>query len=234
MTAPGCWVPGQIGNALSFDGTNDYVNLGNNGSLQLTGDMTITVWAKLATGNTGNYYGIAGKYRSSGSYAGFALTRHSSNYFYFWTANGSADYVASNTTYTDTNWHHIVGVRRSGTTYLYIDGVQQTATNTRAISDSGDYAFIGRQYSDYDGRYFNGIIDDVRIYNRALTAVEIAQLALGPVSGGAGYIKQSTAGLSSGTPTFSLTASNEARMLTIAIAPAGNSGYDCCGDYIQP
>jgi hypothetical protein len=54
------------------------------------------------------------------------------------------------------------------------------------------------------------------------------------VSGGAGYVKQSTAGPSSGTPTFSLTASNEARMLTIAIAPAGNGSYDCCGDYIQP
>jgi hypothetical protein len=63
--------------------------------------------------------------------------------------------------------------------------------------------------------------------------VQVAALT-GTVSGGAGYIKQSTAGLSSGTPTFQLTAPNEARMLTIAIAPAGNSGYDCCGDYIQP
>ena len=56
----------------------------------------------------------------------------------------------------------------------------------------------------------------------------------GTVSGGAGYIKQPTAGLSSGTPTFSLTASNEARMLTIAITPADNSRDDCCQDNIIP
>ncbi|MCJ7729944.1 MAG: hypothetical protein MUO27_08730, partial [Sedimentisphaerales bacterium] len=52
----------------------------------------------------------------------------------------------------------------------------------------------------------------------------------GNVSGGAGYIRQSTAGLSSGTPTFSLTASNEARALTIAIAPADAISNNCCGD----
>jgi hypothetical protein len=52
----------------------------------------------------------------------------------------------------------------------------------------------------------------------------------GTVSGGAGYIRQSTAGPSSGTPTFSLTASNEARMLTIAIAPADANSNNCCGD----
>ena len=62
----------------------------------------------------------------------------------------------------------------------------------------------------------------------------IALKPAGTVSGGAGYIKQSTAGLSSGTPTFQLTASEAARMLTIAIAPAVNGSYDCCGDYIQP
>ncbi|MCJ7729599.1 MAG: hypothetical protein MUO27_06955 [Sedimentisphaerales bacterium] len=55
----------------------------------------------------------------------------------------------------------------------------------------------------------------------------------GTVSGGAGYVRQSASG-SSGTSTFTLTASNEAQMLTIAIAPANASGYDCCGDYIRP
>jgi hypothetical protein len=55
----------------------------------------------------------------------------------------------------------------------------------------------------------------------------------GAVSGGAGYVRQATAG-SSGTSTFSLTASQEARMLTIAIAPDNESAYNCCGENIRP
>jgi hypothetical protein len=54
-------------------------------------------------------------------------------------------------------------VRRGTTNYLYVDGVQQTATGTRAIVDSGLVGSIGRQYSDYNGRWWNGRIDEVRI-----------------------------------------------------------------------
>jgi Tfp pilus assembly protein PilE len=176
MTSPGCWVAGQIGNALNFDGSNDYVNCGNGSSLLITGDLTIAAWVQLTTGNSGNYYGIAGKLHDATD-SGFALVRSSTNYFYFWVGNGTMESVSSNTTYTDTDWHHVVGVRRNGTNYLYVDGVQQTATTTRSLSDSGSWAFIGRQYDDYNLRYFNGIIDDVRVYNRALTAAEIARLA---------------------------------------------------------
>ena len=55
----------------------------------------------------------------------------------------------------------------------------------------------------------------------------------GTVSGGAGYVKQSSAG-DSGQSNFQLTASKDARMLTIAIAPDSSGSYDCCGDYLQP
>ena len=214
------WTAGQINGALAFDGTNDYVNLGNDGSLQLTGDMTITVWAKLATGNAGNYYGIAGKLRDA-PYAGFALTRHSTNYFYFWIADGTTiESIASNATYTDTNWHHIAGVRRSGTNYLYIDGVEQTATNTRAIRDSGDFAFIGRQYSSYNGRYFKGIIDDVRIYNRALSTEEIAQLAETLEYNGFTEAKVSSDNTSI---TISTPGTNEGDLLIAAVATDGDT-----------
>lgn len=171
------WTTGQLGGALNFDGTNDYVDFGNDESLQITDELTIAAWVKLGSGSSGGYYGIAGKLRHT-PYAGFALVRHSSNYFYFWISDGSTlESVSSNSTYTDTNWHHVAAVRRDGVNYLYIDGVQQTATNTRAIQDSGDYAFIGRQYSNLNDRYFNGTIDEVRIYNRGLEPEEVAQLA---------------------------------------------------------
>jgi hypothetical protein len=57
----------------------------------------------------------------------------------------------------------------------------------------------------------------------AITMDESDGNAVGTVSGGAGWVKQATAGLSSGTPTFMLTASKDARMITIAIAPDSNT-----------
>jgi hypothetical protein len=65
---------------------------------------------------------------------------------------------------------------------------------------------------------------------RMSIALKPSTAVTGTVSGGAGYIGQSTVGLSSGTPTFSLTASNEARMLTIAIAPDIANDDDCSGE----
>jgi hypothetical protein len=55
----------------------------------------------------------------------------------------------------------------------------------------------------------------------------------GTVSGGAGYVRQAAAG-GSGTSNFSLTASNEAQMLTIAIAPDSSKGEVCCGSELRP
>jgi hypothetical protein len=80
---------------------------------------------------------------------------------------------------------------------------------------------------------FDGLIDDVRIYNQALDAAELADVAAGlgggppvtsgTVSGGAGYVRQNSSG-SSGTSTFSLTAAEEACTLTLAIAPNTQAG----------
>jgi hypothetical protein len=61
---------------------------------------------------------------------------------------------------------------------LYVDGVKQAEEGAVRLVESGEYAFIGRQYSDFEGsdRYWVGTIDDVRIYNRALSEQEISDL----------------------------------------------------------
>lgn len=157
---------GQIGNAISFNGNNQEIQTPNSVSLQITGNITVEAWAKSAVSS--QYGGIAGKMKyGSGTYAGYDIQKfNTDNKFRLQTANGgssSETTAVSNSAYTDTNWHYIVGVRRGTTNYLYVDGVQQTATGTRAIVDSGLVGSIGRQYSDYDGRWWNGRIDEVRI-----------------------------------------------------------------------
>ncbi|MBE3144258.1 MAG: LamG domain-containing protein, partial [Planctomycetes bacterium] len=252
------WNPtgGQIGGALAFDGTDDYVNLGTDSSLNFGSaePFTIAAWVK-----TTENYGMIVSFRSSTDggpvidlavgYEGAAdnpgkamiLVRQNGGGGYAQVIGGSVK---------DGLWHHVVGVRGSGSTIeLFLDGVSQgtasgtesggaITTNLRAIGSERRWVSDG--YGTSDQRYLAGTIDDVRIYNRALSAGEIATLYSGgelggsgePVSGGAGYVRQATAG-GSETSNFTLGSANEARTLTIAIAPADASVHGCCGD-LQP
>jgi len=173
------WKTGIRGGALEFTGTGKYVDCGNDTSLRLRGSVTISAWVKMNANNAGAYMGIGGKLKTD-PYKGFSLVRHSSNVFRLWADNGAnviAGYEAdSDKPYTDTEWHHLVGVVDAGTSKLYVDGVKQAKQGTVSLTDSGEIVHIGRQYSGLDDRYWNGLIDDVRIYYRALSAQEIAGL----------------------------------------------------------
>jgi len=172
------WTAGVVGGALGFDGVEDYVDCGNDPSLQITtGELAIAAWVKMAPATEGAYMGIGGK-MVNGDYKGFALVRHSSDVFRLWVGSaGTILGVSSDVAYTDAEWHHVAGVSQDGVHSLYVDGFQQAATLTAAMDDSGDFAYIGKQYSPLDDRYWNGTIDDFRIYDRVLLPEEIASLA---------------------------------------------------------
>ena len=182
------WVDGIDGAALALNGDGQYVDFGNPESLQLTEEVTITAWVKMADpDNAGKYMGIAGKLgNNTGVNRGFVLVRHSNSLFRFWYVTEEEGFQGANSdvTYTDTEWHHVAGVISGDTGVLYVDGVKQAVEATApGLQDSGGIANIGRQYDDSsDDRLWNGLVDDVRIYNIALGAEEIrlmgADLAL--------------------------------------------------------
>ena len=127
--------------------------------------------------------GIGGKL-VSGEYKGYSLVRHSSNVFRLWCDNGAGvlagHEASSNMTYTDTEWHHVAGVVNQTISSLYVDGVKQAQQGVVNLTESGVYAYVGKQYGDNSShRYWNGLIDDVRIYSKALTDAEIAEVMLG-------------------------------------------------------
>jgi hypothetical protein len=79
----------------------------------------------------------------------------------------------------DANWHHLAIVYSSSGITAYIDGVAGAVTsgNTSNFSPDSRANQIGHNTEDSGGsRYFNGLIDDVRIYNRALSATEVKLL----------------------------------------------------------
>jgi hypothetical protein len=154
---------GQIGSGQGFNGTDDWIDLGDNSTLQIATVLTVEAWCKPAVISA--YMGIGGKLQDAND-AGYSISKVDTNKFRFQTATGGfSTLIDSNSAYADTSWHYVVGVRRAGVNYLYVDGIQQTQTSATLISESGLDAHIGRQYVDYDGRWWNGDIDEFRISN---------------------------------------------------------------------
>jgi len=175
------WTTGTRDGALQLAGaagSPQYVDFGNPTSLQLAGEVTISAWVKMEPDNVDAYMGIAGKLGdTTGVNRGYVLVRHSSNLFRLWSVNdGNFSGADSDVAYNDTDWHHLVGVVSNGIGSLYVDGIKQAVEAEGALQDSGDVAYIGCQYDNFGDRFWNGAVDDVRIYYRALSAQEVAGL----------------------------------------------------------
>jgi len=163
---------GRIGKGLEFDGEDDYVICGQRESLNLSqSDFTIMVWVKEAGNRRASPRGIVSKAAKAGK--GYLLGKTRGNSFRLAIGDGKIHYLSSDKQYTDSDWHHLAAVRKGGTNYLYVDGIQQTRTTSDKIVDSRGRLVLGRFYGDKDGLYFMGVIDEVKIYNRAFSAEEI-------------------------------------------------------------
>ncbi|MDP2934112.1 MAG: LamG domain-containing protein, partial [bacterium] len=169
---------GKSGQALSFDGGSGYVNVGNTASLDITGAITMSVWVNSATATSLGRIVAKGTY--GGSQLGYSLQLYPSTggKVSFIVSDGSEAIIKSNASITDGVWNHIVGVRdASGNMKLYVNNVQQTETATKTGSMSNIYPLaIGVSNTTALREYFNATIDEVRIYNRALSASEVQQL----------------------------------------------------------
>ncbi len=166
---------GKIGNSLNFDGSDDYVDLGNNATL-MPESVTASAWVNIP--------------ESSGGGMVVAPGNNPFGYNIFITSDGRARIgidtidngvaAAYGTTDIRGSWHHIAIVYDSsnGSNALYVDGTFKASIN--GLSGVIEYntnknVRIGAR--DNDGWYFNGKIDEVRIYKRALTQKEIGILA---------------------------------------------------------
>jgi len=171
------WVPGKINGALEFDGNGDYVNCGNVPELQIQNQITMACWIKVAT-FTRNWATILSMGDSS-----YRLGRGESNFALHMGMNGvtSSPYAwfDGRTTVNDDQWHHVTGVYDGTEARIYIDGVlDNSQAATGQINASGFPLYIGEN-AQATGRYWNGLIDDVRIYNRAISEEEIPDVMAG-------------------------------------------------------
>ena len=187
------WVDGKIGGAVQLDG-GDYILVSPNPRLNITGSITLSAWFKVNAWNTHRYDNIVSKqvtvgddpraYRLSRDHArnGVALTVH--------TVGGEVK-VEGATAVNDNEWHLAVGVYDMDATqwFIYVDGQEDTgnvggSASGNILDSTGTPVYIGRDPTRetseaWDGtwdRDWIGLIDEVAIWNRALTFVEINYL----------------------------------------------------------
>ncbi len=167
------WIASPIDGALSFDGVNDYVDCGNNESLQITGtEISLSAWVKWDSAD--NWSTIAMKASDESWRDGYGLYAHSDNTVNFYVTQWNVN-VASKSFTADGLWHHVVGTYDGSNVRIYVDAGEGTPDSyTGSISNANHSLEIGRGI--YNAYNFDGLIDDVRIYDRALSAEEIWQL----------------------------------------------------------
>ena len=165
------WTSGKYNPALSFDGVDDYVSMGNPVSLQITGSqITLEAWIK--PNAFSGQQGIVGKWIFAPN-AGYSMTSVDNGVVHFNLNTNINNNVVSGTGVLTANvWNHVVGSYDGSNAVIYVNGVAvKTQAVTGNIQNSVATVFVG--YYEGTNKYFNGLIDEVRIYNRALSAAEI-------------------------------------------------------------
>ncbi len=174
-------VGGVWAGALSFNGTNGYVGVSNN----LGDDFTLSLWIKTTQvfPQTDNTFAGTGLIWSDvgGTHNDFVLggTRSAGgiNRLSFFTGNPDTS-VNGTKTISNGRWTHLAVVRKraTGERRLFVNGVLDVVSfgSTNVLRDNLAMAIGG---NTLDGRYFLGLIDEVRAYNRALSDTEVAALA---------------------------------------------------------
>jgi prepilin-type N-terminal cleavage/methylation domain-containing protein len=172
---------GQNGNAnsaYSFNGTSSYITIAQNA---YSNPMTVSVWYKATNATTADGILVYGNVSTGNGYGGeaeFHLGQASADYRAYLNAGGCISSSMALGTVPDTGWHLITYVVGPGSSYAaYIDGVSSVSGSYGCTPDFSGYQntfLIGRPTSA--SRFLDGAVDDVRIYNRALTPSEVGNL----------------------------------------------------------
>ena len=168
------WVSGKYGRGLGFDG-NDFVQVPDAASLRIYDAITVAAWVNLDALDVGWHQRIVQQTEPALNIGGFGLQEHGS-VFQFWVyLTGGIGWKSSQYGAVAGVWKHVVGTYDGDTIRIYVDTIPGTpfAVSSTINIPAVPTNFIGKAF---DNAYLEGVIDDVRIYNRALSAEEVKLL----------------------------------------------------------
>jgi hypothetical protein len=180
INGPAHWAPGQgvTGGALEFDGATNCVNCGNPAEFNFRGGMTLSVWFKVREFNR-RYQSLVTKGEST-----WRLHRSGDKNTISFSldgprtpaADGRGPRLQIKREVNDGQWHHIAALYDGQQAALYLDGKLETSTAaTGPMAQNTEPVLIGENAVSR-GRFFNGWMDDVRLYDYGLSEQEVQAL----------------------------------------------------------
>jgi hypothetical protein len=176
------WVDGKFGKALSFDGQNDYVEVQDSPSLNPPNQITIEAWYQPVSFIGGGNDGILDKpftsfntpfYQYHLGVRGDGFNIHPATFGFDTTINNNwIDIYSDQGVWKAGQWYHIIGMYDGSAVKLYINS--QLITSKPALGQINSYGMNVRigDYANHE-RFLYGTIDEIRIYNRSLSADEV-------------------------------------------------------------
>jgi len=167
---------GKIGNAGSFDMINDYINVPKDGTLNVT-NITMDVWIYPNSAGGGNFGRVINKWDGT-TYQYWLLTRSPAGENSLTFTSNAFTLAANNNAIIFGQWNHVITTYNKTSANVYVNGVNVgTAAAATALAKTNSNLNFGRD-SVTAGRYYDGLLDEVKILNRSLTNAEVNEYNL--------------------------------------------------------
>lgn len=164
---------------LSFDGVDDYVNLGTDSALAFTDAFTLSVWMK--TTQTGSRF-VLGRNRDGNNFSWFLRLSNGVPQMILGGLDVSGTYSAG-VPINDGQWHHVVAQFAEETLTLWVDGVPEQVYNNLTgtlNANLGSEVWLGMRVDKPASRQYAGLLDELYLYDHALSTEAIVALSQAP------------------------------------------------------
>ncbi|MBN1256756.1 MAG: hypothetical protein JXA52_03520 [Planctomycetes bacterium] len=161
---------GYLNGCVTFDGSSDSINCGNDSSLQFGSAITVTAWIK--TSSSATYLGIAHKAASRSPSSGFFFFLSGGQCRSYIINSGTNSWYFGPTGLNDGEWHFVAFYTSSTERGGWVDDTEYTTSALGYLAETGTNFIIGDAVGDFDGE-----IDDVRVFSRVLSDEEIASIS---------------------------------------------------------
>lgn len=178
------WTDGEVGNALSFDGVDDYVGVADDAALDISGEqITVSAWIRADRIDERQVIVAKNAYGANSWILEINPVDFGNGKINFYIdLSGFDGNFGSNTAVAVGDWCHVVGVYDGSEKKIYINGqLDASQAISGAIPTNDQPVRIGG--GGNMSRYFDGSIDEVAVYDRALSAGEVERLYRGSLAG---------------------------------------------------
>jgi prepilin-type N-terminal cleavage/methylation domain-containing protein len=164
------------GGCLAFDGIDDYVDFNNTNTLRITEQLTLDVWINGSIAENKKILG-KGDFLASYSYVAYQLGIYTENRPVFYACSGSniLFIIASSEQVFSDKWYNIVGIWDRSTAKIFVNGTNKGTDDTVGSGLINDVSYNLTLSSQFSTRAFNGIIDNIQIYNQSTSSSQIQQ-----------------------------------------------------------